>query len=275
MSQNSTSPNWPKSNAEVEIGRSRNWPKSKLARSRNWPNSKKKAGRSRNWPKSIALAKRPLNFFARASSTVSEVGQATQKVRRCRTRQCFQGGKKESKSKGATPGQQKASAPKVVPHPRSRQSRPESFAAAQAKVSQLQAAISALGDADTVEKEHLERVFRRAQTQAVVLPGTDRFNEGIHRAGETVGCCQEGLSRIETNVSTLWRRERGGSKCWRRKRKALSHPSQIPRQSWVVSERKLVGAGVPHDNQKAPTCTFERPDALTCSMDVPPVLNTR
>ena len=36
--------------AEVEIGRSRNWPKS------NWPNSKKKAGLSRNWPKSIALA---------------------------------------------------------------------------------------------------------------------------------------------------------------------------------------------------------------------------
>ena len=34
--------NWPKSKlAEVEIGRSRNWPKS------NWPNSKKK-----NWPKS-------------------------------------------------------------------------------------------------------------------------------------------------------------------------------------------------------------------------------
>ena len=42
--------NWPKSKlAEVEIGRSRNWPKS------NWPNSKKRAGRSRNWPKSIAL----------------------------------------------------------------------------------------------------------------------------------------------------------------------------------------------------------------------------
>ena len=38
---------WPKSNlAEIEIGRSRNWPKS------NWPNSKKKIGRSRNWPKS-------------------------------------------------------------------------------------------------------------------------------------------------------------------------------------------------------------------------------
>ena len=34
--------------AEVEIGRSRNWPKS------NWPISKRKAGRSRNWPKSIA-----------------------------------------------------------------------------------------------------------------------------------------------------------------------------------------------------------------------------
>ena len=60
-SQNSTSKNWPKSkSAEVEIGRqsklteveidrSRNWPKS------NWPNSKKRVGRSRNWPKSSAL----------------------------------------------------------------------------------------------------------------------------------------------------------------------------------------------------------------------------
>ena len=48
--KNGRSRNWPKSKlAEVEIGRSRNWPKS------NWPNSKKKAGRSRNWPKSIAL----------------------------------------------------------------------------------------------------------------------------------------------------------------------------------------------------------------------------
>ena len=47
-SQNSTFKNWPKSKlAEVEIGRSRNWPKS------NWPNSKKKLaeveiGRSRS-----------------------------------------------------------------------------------------------------------------------------------------------------------------------------------------------------------------------------------
>ena len=38
--------------AEVEIGQSRNWPKSKLAE------VEKKAGRSRNWPKSTALSSR-------------------------------------------------------------------------------------------------------------------------------------------------------------------------------------------------------------------------
>ena len=40
----------------------------------------------------------------------------------------------------------------------------------QLKVSLLQAGISALDDADTVENEHLERALLRAQTQAVVPP---------------------------------------------------------------------------------------------------------
>ena len=73
--------------------------------------------------------------------------------------------KKGTKSKDATQAQQKASTPKVVPHARSRKSPRELFAAAQAKVSLLQAAISALGDADTVEKEHLQRALVLAQTQ--------------------------------------------------------------------------------------------------------------
>ena len=72
--------NWPTSKlAEIEFGRHRNWPTSKLAeiefgrnrpkkagRHRNWPTSKlaeiefgrnrpKKAGRSRNWPKSRSI----------------------------------------------------------------------------------------------------------------------------------------------------------------------------------------------------------------------------
>ena len=50
--------NWPKSKmAEVENGRSRYWPKS------NWPNSKKTAGRSRNWPKSITPDPSPRHLW--------------------------------------------------------------------------------------------------------------------------------------------------------------------------------------------------------------------
>ena len=48
--------------AEVEIGRSRNWPNSK----------KKKAGRSRNWPKSIALKLNSLSSVDSASNRVPE-----------------------------------------------------------------------------------------------------------------------------------------------------------------------------------------------------------
>ena len=80
--------------------------------------------------------------------------------------------KKDTKAKDSAQVQQKASAPKIVPiQPRSnRQSPPEVHAAAQAKVRRLQAAISALGDVDMIEKENLERALVRAQSQAVVPP---------------------------------------------------------------------------------------------------------
>ena len=64
--------------------------------------------------------------------------------------------KKDVKSKDSAQARQsKADAAKVVPtQPRSvRQSPPEAHTAARGQVSWLQAALSALGDADTVEKE--------------------------------------------------------------------------------------------------------------------------
>ena len=53
----------------------------------------------------------------------------------------------------------------------------------------------ALGDVDMIEKENLERALVRAQSQAVVPPVSEQINEGLHRAGETVGCRRGGSDR--------------------------------------------------------------------------------
>ena len=71
-----------------------------------------------------------------------------------------------------------ASSPKVVPSQPQRsvrQSPPEVHAAAHAKIARLQAAISALGDADTAEKESLVKSLQRAQAQAVVPPISEQI----------------------------------------------------------------------------------------------------
>ena len=86
--------------------------------------------------------------------------------------------KKDAKLKNSVQVRQsKALAPKVVPsQPRTvRQSPPEAFTAARAKVLRLEAALSALGDADTAEKENLERALLRARAQAVVPPISEQI----------------------------------------------------------------------------------------------------
>ena len=92
--------------------------------------------------------------------------------------------KKDAKWKNSVQARQfKALAPKIVPtQPRTvRQSPPEAVTAARAKVLRLEAALSALEDADTVEKENLERVLQRASRGSSHLR-TDR-HAGIHEQG--------------------------------------------------------------------------------------------
>ena len=109
--------------------------------------------------------------------------------------------KKESKSKDTvTTRQAKAGSPKVVPCQSQRSARhspPVLHTAAHAKIQRLQAAISAWGDADMVEKESLVKSLQHAQAQAVVHPRlrTDHFDAGIYRAGEEeIGCRRGGSS---------------------------------------------------------------------------------
>ena len=87
--------------------------------------------------------------------------------------------KKESKSKDTvTTRQAKAGSPKVVPSQSQRSGRhspPELHAAAHAKIQKLQAAISAWGDADMVERESLVKSLQHAQAQAVVPPVSEQI----------------------------------------------------------------------------------------------------
>ena len=107
--------------------------------------------------------------------------------------------KKQFKSKDIVPTRPEARTPKVVPSqpPRSvRQSPPQVRAAAHSKIARLQAAISALGDADMAEKESLVKSLQCAQVQAVVPPVSENhLDAGIHRAGEEeIGCHRGGSS---------------------------------------------------------------------------------
>ena len=77
-----------------------------------------------------------------------------------------------------------------------RQSPPEMYAAVHAKILRLQAAISALGDADVVEKENLARALQRAQAQAVVPPVSEQIisTEGfIERERKRQATAEEAL----------------------------------------------------------------------------------
>ena len=105
--------------------------------------------------------------------------------------------KKDVKAKDSAQVQQTASVPKVVPtQPRSnRQSPPVARAAAQAKVQRLQAAISALGDVDMIEKENLERALVRAQSQAVEPPVSAQIISAKGFIEKTVGCRRGGSDR--------------------------------------------------------------------------------
>ena len=129
--------------------------------------------------------------------------------------------KKDAK-KDSAQVQQNASVPQVLPtQPRSnRQSPPEAHAAAQAKVQRLQAAISALGDVDMIEKENLEQALVRAQSQAVDVPvsaqimSTKGFierekkrlvaaEEAVITAVQNRDECVEGLAQGERRLEEL------------------------------------------------------------------------
>ena len=88
--------------------------------------------------------------------------------------------------------------PKVVPTRNRlvRQSPPEMYAAVHAKILRLQAAISALGDADVVEIENLARALQRAQAQAVVPPVSEQIisTQGfIERERKRLATAEEAL----------------------------------------------------------------------------------
>ena len=77
-----------------------------------------------------------------------------------------------------------------------RQSPPEVHAAVHAKILRLQAAISALGDADVVERENLARALQRAQAQAVVPLVSEQIistQEFIERERKRLAAAEEAL----------------------------------------------------------------------------------
>ena len=97
------------------------------------------------------------DHFARASSTLGEVGQARNQLGWTLPNPPMLPRMEEGDEiQGCHSGSVESQCAKSCAAP--------AFAAVQAKVSRLQAAISALCDADTVEKEHLERVLLRAQS---------------------------------------------------------------------------------------------------------------
>ena len=91
-----------------------------------------------------------------------------------------------------------------------RQSLTEAHAAAQAKVNRLQAAISALGDVDMIEKENLERALRAVTSRGASRVGADHFYEGVHRwekkrlvaAEEAVIAVVQNRGRVSRSFST-------------------------------------------------------------------------
>ena len=98
--------------------------------------------------------------------------------------------------------------------------------------------------ADRVEKENLERATLRAQTQAVVPPVSAQIisRKGfIEREKKRLAVAEEAVIAAVQNRDECLKalaQERDASKNCTCRRRALLHPYQTLRPSWVVSERK-------------------------------------
>ena len=99
------------------------------------------------------LGRRVEDHFVRASYTLGPLGEGAQSDSRC-------------KSQRLCPSRHRDQC---------RRSPPELQAAVHAKIERLQAAISALGDADKAEKESLVKFPHRAQAQAVLPPVSEQI----------------------------------------------------------------------------------------------------
>ena len=155
------------------------------------------------------------DHFAMVSSTLGPLGETPQSVSRC---QLGEEGCKVEEFGSGTPVQSPCAENCANPasqSPSVRQSPPEVFTAARAKVLRLEAALSALEDADTVEKENLERVLQRARTQPVVPPISEQIiaTQGfIERERKRLAAAEEAVHAAVKNWDeSHWHKESSAS----------------------------------------------------------------